>query len=299
MVDVSALGKPLASIPFTLVHGVPVVAWTVNHRKHQNFAVDTGAQWSLINSSRAGELGIRIMPSTGKLTFLAPGSSSLVGNSQTKLIPVNAGRLRLRLGLVAMDLSGIEKAVGVPIAGVLGYNVLRALPTAIDYNEKRLLIYSGSKFRPPDGGSTVLSLGDNVREPVIAASLTIGGEDLGRVRAELDTGLEFSADVLGRFARDHNLETLRGWKRGKTEGFLGPEEVFLGQTGFLAYGGARFELTTVLMSLSAAGQGGGADFDMSMGAPNRSTGVVVLDVPAGKIYLGRSSAAAGPSTCPP
>jgi hypothetical protein len=73
-----------------------------------------------------------------------------------------------------------------------------------------------------------------------------------------------------------------------------------GQKGVLAAGGERFRLKSVRMSLSIStdGVGDGAHYDMVMGAPDRKAGVIVLDAPAGKLYLGRSvKATAGSSAC--
>ncbi len=304
-IDVRTLGKPSASLPFKLVHGIPVVNLTVNHRKDQRFVVDTGAPISVLNSVRAGDLGIPLLASPRGLVAHGFGSPTGVPVSETEPIPIDLDGVRERLRFAALDLSGFARALGIHLTGLVGYDVLQSVPTVIDYKQRRLLFYRRSEFRPPGGGVAALSLDDErsldgvFRSPVIAGSLTVGGADLGRVRVKLDTGYNGTVEVLGRFARDHDLDALHGWKRTKIVGATGSGEEFRGQKGVLAAGGVRFRIKRVRMSLSTVGVGDGAYYDLVMGVPDRKTVVIVLDVPAGKLYLGRSvKATAGSSTCP-
>ena len=137
----------VTTVPFTLAENLIVVEAEINGVAG-NYLVDTGAQAIVLNRPRFAAADI----DTVELTHTAP--SGVGGAMQDVLGAINLqlswGTIRLDglQGLVA-DLTHLEKSIGVPVAGLIGFNVLERFEIHFDYAARELTLYGlGGDNRP-------------------------------------------------------------------------------------------------------------------------------------------------------
>jgi hypothetical protein len=162
------------TIPIRVYRGFLVVAegHFGNILQHQNFVIDTGTSPSIINSRLAGALDLRMSAAV----LASVGRDSNV--KQALLAEIDIGPIRASaLPVFVSDLSALEKDLGIPVAGVIGLDVLSKASFRLDYQKKRIEF---GRFAP--GGVAVrLPAGAGIA----VAQVTWGGVP---VRLMVDTG---------------------------------------------------------------------------------------------------------------
>jgi hypothetical protein len=113
--------------------------------EHQNFLLDTGTSPSIINKDLAAPLDLT--KSSALLASL--GKDSKV---QSAVLPeIEIGPIRaVSVPILLSDLSQLESDLGIPIAGIIGLDVLSRASFSLDYARKSIEF---GKFTP--GGVTV------------------------------------------------------------------------------------------------------------------------------------------------
>ena len=135
------------AIPFTLAKNLIVVEAEING-VFGNYMVDTGAQTVVLNSRYFGPDDIE----TVVMDHAPP--SGVNGDMQDVRgaldLTLNWGSIKIEglRGLVT-DLAHLEKSIGVPIVGLIGYNVLERFQIQFDYAAQELTLYRlDDDFRP-------------------------------------------------------------------------------------------------------------------------------------------------------
>src|SRR5262249_39041861 len=107
-----------------------VVSVLVNGQGPYPFALDTGAGSSGISPAHAKELGLA---DHGKLSVM--GGAGMVGGFISSIDSLQIGETRMTdLKVAVADFfAPLSEAVGQPIAGVIGHNVLSQFEVVIDY----------------------------------------------------------------------------------------------------------------------------------------------------------------------
>ena len=135
------------TVAFTLAKNLIVVEAEINGI-FGNYLVDTGAQATVLNRSHFGPDAIETV-AMGHAPASGVGGTidDVQGAVNLKLNwgPIQIGGLR---GLV-MDLAHLEKSIGVPIAGVIGFDVLERFQIQFNYAARELTLYSlDDDFQP-------------------------------------------------------------------------------------------------------------------------------------------------------
>lgn len=127
--------EPSASVPVYIYGGFLVVVegQIGGTLQHQNFVVDTGTAPSILNLRVARQLGLALSPAK----FAALGEESSIQAAQLPELQVGPLAVRATPFLVA-DLSSAENNWKMPIAGILGLDVLGKMSFRLDY-ENHLL----------------------------------------------------------------------------------------------------------------------------------------------------------------
>jgi Aspartyl protease len=165
---------PRVTIPVKVYRGFLVVAQGQfgETLEHENFILDTGTSPSILNRRLAKQLGLAI--SSGR-----EAEMSGVRASQLALLPeLQIGPIHVKsLPFVVMDLSRLERDLGIPIAGQLGLDVLGRSSFRLDY-QLRVLDFGEVE---PKGLSVPL----DPSSPVAVLRATVDGES---IRLLVDTG---------------------------------------------------------------------------------------------------------------
>jgi hypothetical protein len=139
----------LASIPFQLYGNVIVTAISVDESAPLNFIFDTGAGGTIINASTAANLDI-----VGDETVSRQGATGMaeIVQSIDHIVYVEDISFQdVTLGIT--ELGHIEKRIGTPIDGVIGWLILSQYAVRIDYDAMLIEIYDNNRFEYDFGDS--------------------------------------------------------------------------------------------------------------------------------------------------
>jgi hypothetical protein len=176
-------------IPFELAGRIIVVQAEVNGIAG-NFLLDSGAPVIMLNRSyfSSGEISTR--PMRHRMPTGAGGSMSNVEAASN--LTLNWGGLEIsdQQGMVA-DLSHLEKNLGVPIVGLIGYAALEPFQVQFDYQQRELVLLRLNTKNLPVAGF-IEELPEAVVDFKMAGHLpyipvTIGGQEL---KLGIDSGAE-------------------------------------------------------------------------------------------------------------
>jgi predicted aspartyl protease len=174
------------SIPITIYNGFLVVTTGQigGVGEKQNFVLDTGTAPSILNERSAKKMGLRVT----RGTLVAVGRT--VSTGQAVLPELELGPIHVTdLPMNVMDLSKLEKSLGMQVAGLIGMDVLGRASFRLDYEKKELYFgnVADEGIEIAYDGSTSLAL----------AEATLQGK---HVRLIVDTG----SDLVVVYGSDWN-----------------------------------------------------------------------------------------------
>jgi predicted aspartyl protease len=141
LINAAAAQLPAATtVPFTIAENLIVVEAEINGVAG-NYLVDTGAQAIVLNRPYFESADV----DTVTMNHGSPaGANGAVANVQGATnLTLSWGDIQVDdlFGMVA-DLTHLEASVGVPIVGLIGYNVLERFQIQFDYSAAELTLYS-------------------------------------------------------------------------------------------------------------------------------------------------------------
>lgn len=201
----------ISRVPFDLVNNHIFVDGYVDG-KPARFMVDTGGV-NLLTPAASKRLGL-----VGEGKLAAGGA----GEKKTDMAFARGKQLRVGTATQAnpvfyvVDLGSLSQVEGVPLDGLVGYEMFRRFGVQIDYAKRQLTFSDPKKFTPPPG-ATVLSFDLNGSIPIISGVL-----DGMPVRLSVDTGSRDTLTMSSPFVRAHDLarkyaathEAVIGWGVG-------------------------------------------------------------------------------------
>jgi Aspartyl protease len=191
---------PAGTIPVKVYRGFLVVAEGQfgGTSERQNFIIDTGTSPSILNIGAAKHLDLTL--SRAKLSAIGRDSQTLAAIvPEIRLGPLQA----LSVPVLVTDLTAVERDLNLPIAGILGMDVLGRTSFRLDYGS-RLMEFGEIA---PVGIPVNLS----ARTDLPIAEIKIGGKLL---RLLVDTGSDhlvfFGARSAAEFSPTSTKEMLQG-----------------------------------------------------------------------------------------
>jgi len=132
-VDRELLRRSNITIPVHIYNGFLVVATGQIGGQTHNFVLDTGTAPSILNERSLEKLALPLTPAS----IVAVGRN--ISTQQTVLPNLDIGPIHVSaLPINVMDLSGLEKNLGIEVAGLLGMDVLARSSFRLDYEKKQL-----------------------------------------------------------------------------------------------------------------------------------------------------------------
>jgi predicted aspartyl protease len=195
-------------IPFDLANNHIYIDGAVDG-KPVRLMFDTGAG-NQLTPEAAKRLGLT---SKGKLATGGSGEQLVdLGFARAKQVRIGAATLANPVFAVS-SLGDLPKVEGVPLDGLVGFEMFRRFGVTIDYAKKQLTLSEPTKFIPPPGAAAV-TFDLEGRYPIIPATL-----DGMPVRLLVDTGSRGTLTLSAPFVREHDLitkygaspEALSGW----------------------------------------------------------------------------------------
>ena len=178
----------VTAIPFSLAKNLIVVEAEING-VFGNYLVDTGAQSIVLNSAHF---------ETDDVETVAMNHARPAGVNGEILDVQGAVKLRLSWGAIeisglrgiVMDLTHLEKSVGVKVLGLIGYNVLERFQIQFDYAARELTLFSLDDDAQP-------LVQSDLGQPTLVASLDMAGHipvvDVEIAGHELRVGVDSGA----------------------------------------------------------------------------------------------------------
>ncbi len=291
--DACSLPLPLLAVPFLVVHNVPIVQLELNRNKRELFILDSGSERTTLNSDEAARLHLRL--SSPGFSFVILG----MGDSQSAMaahsIKIGAGKVLILKGDVpAVSLAPVATVAGMRITGILGYDVLRAHPTVIDYANRQFLIYD--KGHAPKLGEecgVALAVDKNGATPIVDLPARIGDQYFASMQILIDTGSQVAMLVNRSCADARSLEKMSGWKPGIRVGIGGDAATLHGLPGGIEIGNQRLDIPDVELNLAPRGYSTWGASDAQIGGPLFAGRMLLFDSANGTLYF--SKAEEGPA----
>jgi hypothetical protein len=178
----------LASTAFQLYGNVILMELSVDESTPLNFIFDTGAGGTVINARTADRLDIvgdETVPREG-----ATGMAEIVQSTDHTVYVEDISFQDVTLGIA--ELGHIEKRIGTPIDGVIGWLILSQYALRIDYDTMLIEIYDNNKFEYDfgDSGYTLEVQGTAIFTNVTVAFKS-GNTFTGKVLVDTGAGSNF------------------------------------------------------------------------------------------------------------
>jgi hypothetical protein len=183
-------------VPFELASNHIYLKAEVNDSLYLNFLLDTGAQTSYLDLSKAFELKIKKVDRVKVRRVSFPDDVSFF-----RLDSIKIGNLTIfEQDVVGLSLSPLSKFEGTTLDGILGYDFLQRFVVEIDYLNQILTIYEPDKFNYTGEGEVLkLDLGWYI--PKIQAIVDGEHEEM----FEIDTGSRNNLDFSAPFVKEHKF----------------------------------------------------------------------------------------------
>ncbi|HYH86718.1 MAG TPA: aspartyl protease family protein [Pyrinomonadaceae bacterium] len=257
----SPSSKVVARIPFELNGNEIFLQLRVNGSRPLWFGLDTGAAGSVINTTTAEALGLKMEGS-----HQATGAGGQVPSSRVQGVTLDISSAQLKdLTVATIALTPIENAMGHTMDGILGYEFFRRFVVEIDYEKQMLNLHEPASFVYAGRGES-LPLSFTHNHPYVRAKIAAPGREPVEGNFVLDTGSNFPLVLLKSFVNENRLadsstKTLKIFGRGVGGEIMMP----VGRTSRLILGSytlenpvTSFPQTGTFARPDAAGNIGGA-----------------------------------------
>jgi PDZ domain/Aspartyl protease len=252
----------------------------VNGGPQSWFILDTGADASGIGQSRAKELGLQFK---GALEATGTGGSSQMGLAKNLAFDLPGVAVPTRV-VAIVPLDALAPALGRPLDGVLGYDVLSRFVVRIDYARKTVTLYAPGKFHGPGHGATLpITFAGNT--PSVRAKILLPGREPIETSLTIDTG-SGGFDLSAPFVRAHHvLASVGKTISSLTWGVGGKAERVEGRIAGLEFGPYTLRQPVTGFSRATRGSFASADLGGNIGGSILSRFTVTLDYPHQRLYL--------------
>jgi len=272
-------GAASATVPFRLLINHVYVQATVNGKGPYTFLVDTGGH-TLLSARIVSEAGLK--PVGQSVESGAGEKHSTIGFVHFDEIAIGGARLLNQTGFSA---EVYDKSIeGVPVDGMVGFELIRRLVTTIDYGRHTITFTDPARFRPTGDMGVAIPFVFYDHLPDVAGSI---GELPARF--DIDTGSRSEMDITSPFVAAHKLRdrfpkgvsAVTGWGVG------GPTRDYVVRLRSLRLGSV--EVDNVAAGLSEAQHGSISDpnYDGNVGSALLKRFVVTFDYAHQVLYLKR------------
>lgn len=240
------------------------------------FFLDTGAEAMCIDTQFAKQLGAKEL---GHQETAGVVGSDLLGIVQTKTFSVGPFSYKDPIFLT-LDLSPFSKAIGLPLAGIVGYDALARGQFEIDPKAKTVSILPIGAVVP---GEAKDWFSFNLKGRVPAMTCRFDGKREGRF--QLDTGSGATVDFYSPTVERLKLKEGRKLKGSMTGGVGGVMESALGTIPNFDFAGHRFENPEVGFQSTQKGEFSNPFMDGNIGQGFMDKFRLVLDYPKSRILF--------------
>jgi len=199
------MGVPSVKLPFTMEANHIVLQAQINGHPPIGFLVDTGDGHESLNTPRAAAFGLSSYGSTASYGGGNLARYSLASGATFTFAGVELHKQHVDL----LDQTGLEKALGIPLGGILGYDFLSRFIVEIDYDAKIMTLHAPSSWHYTGHGMVVPITFDN-GIPFFKAQISVPTQPDIPAHMCMDLGAADTMTFTSPFVREHNLIQLAG-----------------------------------------------------------------------------------------
>lgn len=253
-----ASGNSALHIPFELSSNVIFLQARVNGSEPLWFILDTGASVTVLDSSRAKMLGIKV--SGGGDVEGAGESAAAAGMARDVSFSLPGLDFQAR-EIAVLPLSNLNHYVGRVVDGILGHNFFSRFVVEIDYAARTINVYDPKSFQYSGTGDSIpLVLKDNA--PSVRSPLALPGRAPIEGNFRIDTGGSHALLLSTPFVKAQKvLESIPKTIAAPAAGVGGETSVRLGRVQSLQLG--RFTLEKPVTTFAQSAKGALANPDLT------------------------------------
>ncbi len=272
-------GAASATVPFRLLNNHVYVQATVNGHGPYTFIVDSGGH-TLLSSRIVDEAGLKTV---GRAVQSGAGDGhSTTGFVHFDELAIGDVRLRNQTGFASEIYD--RSIEGVPVDGMVGYELMRRLVTTIDYGARTVTFTDPAHFTPgPDHGDAVtFEFYDHL--PSVAGSL----DSLPAV-FNIDTGSRSELDMTSPIVAKRDLRSRypKGTQAVTGYGVGGPARAYVVRVPSVKLGAVEIRDVPTGLSDAKGGSFSDPNYDGNVGSALLKRFVVTFDYERQRIYLRR------------
>jgi hypothetical protein len=268
-------------VPFELVHDSILVQAFIDGHGPFSMLLDSGADPSIVDLEAARHMGLKLA-TTGQQGSGGGTEANLAYETSFPLLQLGALKAS-NVDALGLNLSKLSSTLGRPIAGVLGYSLLKNRIVQIDYphHKVRFATEAPPCLAPPASHPCTM-LPFHYNDDIVASGVTINGVP---VLSNVDTGSSFGFKLTpAAVEKLHLSEEVARAKNSDSVGFNGDLKSRQGKVRNIAVGNISVDRPEVVFY----GKGMGMDrepWDLRIGNGFLKNFVVTLDYPHGQILL--------------
>ncbi|HEY5925648.1 MAG TPA: retropepsin-like aspartic protease [Kofleriaceae bacterium] len=280
-VDFSLAREPV-TVPIEVVYGGLIFVNVSINDQPMSFIFDTGAEFSLLNSSRVSKLGLQ---GVGAFATGAGGGDVLVSFVPGVTTKLGGATVSNQI-IAAVLLDALEGPLKRPIDGILGYDFISRFVIEIDYVKKEMRLFDRAKYHHTAAGKPIpITLEDST--PYLDAAIEVPNQGDLRGHFALDTGCLCEVQLFTPFVDQHKL--LTAFPNAKQSGFSagagGTTSSMTSKIPALKIGGWMLKDAVAVFSRDKHGATADPESSGLIGSLVFKQFVLVLDYNAKKAYL--------------
>jgi hypothetical protein len=280
----TTMDNVIPPIPFTMEANHIVFKVSVNGREPMAFILDTGADQEVIDEKRMAAFGLKTYAGT---TTTGGGNSAPYNYAKDATFTLPGVTLS-RQHVALIDQTGLERALGVPFGGILGYDFISRFVVEIDYAKKLITLHDPKKFNYTGKGFIVPVTFDN-GIPFADGVITVAGKTIPAYFV-LDSGAAETMTLTSPFVKANDLANL-AQTNATVNRPAGLEKQFFAQNNVrghidkLQLGQMEVRSIPINMSVNTTGAYASENFSGTVGESIFSRYHVFLDYPHNRVIL--------------
>lgn len=176
-------------IPFLVSNNLIILPVSINESPPVNFLLDTGVKTNILFSKTLGDLiGLNY---TRKLDLVGADGQTVLTASVSPTNHLDLGPIEGIFQTILVldeDFLELERVIGVPVYGVIGFEFFKYNPVKIDYDEGVISFYRSDAFKRKPFGFRKLPIKIENSKPYIQAKVKQNAVAELEVKLLIDTG---------------------------------------------------------------------------------------------------------------
>jgi len=281
-------------IPFNFENGHIMFKVSVNGRPPAWFIFDTGADQQVINQTRMEEFGLKTY---AKSSTTGGGNTAEYGYAKGATFTLPGVVLRDQ-HVAVLDQTGLERALGMPIGGILGYDFISRFVVEIDYAKQLIKLHEPGSWSYA-GSGFVVPITFDTGIPFTHGEISVATKKNIPAFFVLDFGAMETMTLTSPFVKANNLISLAG-SNSQVNRPAGLEKQFFAQNNVrgrideLRLGAMTVESIPVNLSVNSTGAYASPNFSGTIGQTLYRRYHVFIDYPRKRMIFEPTPEAAKP-----